>query len=94
MLKRLAGAVIAIAVVLGMKFYNKHSSHEEVKKRLVQLCEGDAPCLQTVEQHFDACFEQSYRMGGRRTSSTLKSEEMVKCLNEKGGVEYFEVTGK
>jgi hypothetical protein len=88
---RLAGAVFAIVAVLGMKFYGKASAHDDVKARLVELCESDTGCLSAVEAHYDACFDGSYKMGGRRSSSKLDVDALVACVNEAAGEPYFEV---
>jgi hypothetical protein len=89
--KRLAGALLGIVAILGMKFYNKASAHDDVKARLVALCEADAECVADVEKHYGACFDSSYRMGGRRQSSKLDVEALVKCVNTRSGVPYFAV---
>jgi len=89
--KRLAGALLGIVAILGMKFYNKASAHDDVKARLVALCEADAECVADVEKHYGACFDSSYKMGGRRQSSKLDVEALVKCVNTRSGVPYFAV---
>ena len=89
--KRLAGALLAVVAILGMKFYNKASAHDDVKSRLVALCEADAECAADVERHYDACFDSSYKMGGRRQSSKLDVDALVKCVNTRSGVPYFAV---
>jgi hypothetical protein len=89
--KRLAGALLAVVAVFGMKFYNKASAHDDVKARLVQLCEGDSECQADVDKHYDACFDSSYKMGGRRQSSKLDVDALVKCVNARSGVPYFAV---
>jgi len=90
--KRLAGTLVAVVAVLGMKFYNKASAHDDVKARLVELCEGDVECKAAVDTHYDTCFGSSYKMGGRRTSSRLDLDALVKCVNEKSGEPYFAVS--
>lgn len=89
--KRLAGALLGIVAILGMKFYNKASAHDDVKARLVALCEADAECVADVEKHYGACFDLSYKMGGRRQSSKLDVDALVKCVNTRSGVPYFAV---
>jgi hypothetical protein len=89
--KRLAGALVAVVAILGMKFYNKASAHDDVKARLVELCEGDAACESAVAAHYDACFDASYKMGGRRTASRLDLGALVSCVNQKSGESYFAV---
>lgn len=90
-MKRLAGALVAIVAIVGMKFYNKASAHDDVQARLVELCEGDSACQAAVRTHYDACFDAAYKMGGRRQSSKLDANALVKCVNTKAGEEYFTV---
>jgi len=87
--RRLLGAAVAVVAILGMKFYNKASAHDDVKSRLVALCEADAECKADVERHYEACFDSSYKMGGRRQSSNLDVDALVKCVNTRSGVPYF-----
>jgi hypothetical protein len=89
MAKRLLAGLVAAAALIGMKFYNKASTHDDVKARLVELCAGDAECQAAVNTHFEACFESSYKMGGRRQSSRLDVDAFVKCVNTKAGQPYF-----
>jgi hypothetical protein len=89
--KRLAGALVAVVAILGMKFYNKASAHDDVKARLVELCEGDAECQSAVDAHYDGCFDASYKMGGRRTASRLDLDALVACVNQRSGEPYFAV---
>lgn len=88
-MQKLAIGLVAIVAVLGMKFYNKSSASTEVKAHLVTLCHGDAGCQSAVDSHFEACFESAYKMGGRRSSSRLESEQLVSCINSRSGKPYF-----
>jgi hypothetical protein len=88
---RVLGVILIIAVVVGLKFYNRSSSHDEAKARLLEVCEGDAGCIKAVEQHYERCFEASYKMGGRRQSSKFDLNKLVGCLNDASGETYFEV---
>lgn len=89
--KRVAVALLGVVAVLGMKFYNKASAHDDVKARLVALCEADEQCVADVGRHYEACFDSSYKMGGRRTSSRLDVDALVRCVNTRSGVPYFAV---
>jgi hypothetical protein len=89
--KRLAGALIGIAAILGMRFYAKASAHDDVKAKLVQLCESDAECLADVRKHYDGCFEASYK-GERVRPSRLDVDALVRCVNTRSGVPYFFVS--
>jgi hypothetical protein len=94
MASRVVMGVLAVALVIGMKFFNKSSDSSEVKAHLVKLCEGDSACVKAVETHFDGCFESSYKMGGRRTAARLEADQLVQCLNRKAGEPYFSASGK
>jgi hypothetical protein len=45
--------------------------------------------VQSVEAHFETCFDASYRLGGRRQGSHLETGELVRCLNSRAGHSYF-----
>jgi hypothetical protein len=90
-MRRLAGAIVAIVAIVGMKFYNKASAHDDVQARLIELCAGDGECQAAVRTHYDACFDAAYKMGGKRQSSKLDANALVKCVNTKAGEEYFTV---
>ena len=81
--------IAIIAVTVGLKFYNKNSSHDEAKARLIEVCEGESGCVQAVERHFDQCFDSSYSMGGRRRAAKFDLDKLVKCLNDASGESYF-----
>lgn len=91
-MKRVLGAVVSIALILGLKFYNKNAAAHDVKARLVEICEQDSACVTAVDRHLEACFEQAYKMGGRRRSSRLESEQLVQCINTRSGEPYFSVS--
>jgi hypothetical protein len=88
--KRVLFGVLAGVFALGMKFYNKSTDSQELKSHLVSLCAGDSRCVQSVETNFEACFDQAYKLGGRRTPSHLESDEFVACMNNRGAT-YFRV---
>lgn len=89
--RRLAGALLGVVAVLGMKCYTKASAHEDVRARLVTLCATDDECVADVRKHYDACFEASYHAGGRRSASALDVDDLVRCVNTRSGVPYFAV---
>lgn len=93
-MKRLAAALVAVVAIVGMKFYNKASAHDDVQARLIELCEGDDACQTAVRAHYDACFDQAYRMGGRRQGSKLDLDRLVQCVNSRSGEEYFSVNAE
>jgi hypothetical protein len=90
-MRRVAGALIAVVAIVGMKFYNKAEAHNDVQARLVELCEGDSACQAAVETHYDACFESAYKMGGRHQASQLDLKVLVKCVNSRAGESFFTV---
>jgi hypothetical protein len=93
-LKKLGLGLVVAAAVIGYKFYSKSSSKSEVRTRLEQICEKDADCLSSVDQHFESCFEQHYKLGGRRRAGGLDGSAMVSCINGKAGKELFSVTAE
>ncbi len=90
-MNRLAAALVAIVAIVGMKFYNKASAHDDVQARLIELCEGDAECQAAVKTHYEGCFDSAYKLGGRRQSSKLDVNALVACVNSKAGEDYFTV---
>jgi len=90
-MKRLAGALVGVIAIVGMKYYSRASAHDGVQARLIELCAGDAECQTAVRTHYEACFEASYNMGGRHQSSKLDADALVKCINSRAGEAYFTV---
>ena len=88
-MNRVVVGLLGIAILLGVKFFNKSSDSKAVKAHLVSMCEGEAKCVQSVEAHFDTCFDANYRLGGRRQASHLETKELVQCLNSRAGHSYF-----
>jgi hypothetical protein len=88
-MNRVVVGLLGVALLFGVKFFNKSSDSRAVKARLLELCESDTRCVQSVEAHFDACFESSYKLGGRRKASHLEAGQMVQCLNSRSGQSYF-----
>jgi hypothetical protein len=88
-MNRVVVGLLGVALLFGMKFFNKSSDSKAVKARLVALCESDTRCVQSVEAHFESCFESAYKLGGRRKSSKLETGELVQCLNGRAGESYF-----
>jgi hypothetical protein len=87
--KRVVVGLMAGLVALGMKFYNKGADAQDVKSHLVSLCADDARCVKSVETHVQACFDSAYKLGGRRRSAHLESDQLVSCLNSRSGQPYF-----
>ena len=91
LMKRLAGALVGVLAIVGMRYYSKASAHDDVKSRLIELCAGDAGCQTAVTTHYEACFDASYKMGAARASSKLDASALVKCINTRAGEDYFTV---
>ena len=88
-MNRVVAGLLGVALLFGLKFFNKSSDSKAVKARLVELCEADKRCVQSVEAHFEACFDAAYKLGGKRKASHLEAGEMVQCLNSRSGHSYF-----
>jgi hypothetical protein len=88
-LKQLAGAAVVVVAIVGMKVHAKSEAKSEARQALAELCEGDSECLAAVDEHFDECFGKAFDLGGRRRAASLDLEEMVECLNDRSGVEWF-----
>jgi hypothetical protein len=88
-MNRVVVGLLGVALIFGLKFFNKSSDSKAVKARLIELCELDKRCVQSVEAHFESCFESAYKLGGRRKSSHLEADQMVQCLNRRAGQSYF-----
>ena len=97
-MKRLGAALVGVVVLVGMKFYNKASAHDDVQARLIELCEGDAQCQSAVRTHYDACFDSAYKLARSGTQFRfvasprdpyvpfeLNTQAMVDRLTEFGG---------
>ena len=93
-MNRLMGALLTVAVMFGMRAYNKHSAAADVKTKLVSLCSGDEACIASVETHFDACFENAYAIASRKDDGQRVAQSLVSCLNQKAGEEYFVASRK
>lgn len=82
-------ALLGVAILFGVKFFNKSSDSKAVKAHVVSLCDGEKKCVQSVEAHFQACFDATYKLGGRRNASHLDTGELAQCLNSRAGQSYF-----
>ena len=93
-LKKLGLGLVVAAAVIGYKFYSKSSAKTETREQLELICDKNAECLGSVQQHFDTCFEQHYKLGGRRRAGGLDGSAMVTCINSKAGKALFSVSGE
>lgn len=88
-MNRLLGALLTLAIVFGIRVYNKQQAASEIRVRLVALCEGESACAHSVETHFDTCFDDAYTLGSRSQDAQKIARTLVTCLNEKSGQGYF-----
>jgi hypothetical protein len=85
-LKRFAWIAVAIAVVLGLKFWSKGSDGAEVREAAYQrYADLGSPedIKRVVDRHHDACFDAAYTMGGRRTSSKFDLDKYLRLMDGK-----------
>ncbi|MBI2569967.1 MAG: hypothetical protein HYV63_23425 [Candidatus Schekmanbacteria bacterium] len=85
-------SVLVVAGAFGFKYFNKSQAHDDVKQRLIEVCEGDQNCIKVVENNYERCFSQAYSMGSRRRSSSFDTDKLATCLNGASPVAYFVVS--
>lgn len=83
------GIAVMIAIVLGMKYYNKGKTEKEVKQQaseVVQRIPGydkdPAYYDSLLEAAHPAAFDSAYKMGGRRQSAKFDAERYLERLFE------------
>ena len=76
--------VIAIAAIIGFKFWNKSSDSNEAKSQATQVIQGwpeysrDAAYYdQLIETAHERAFDSAYSMGGRRRSAEFDAGEYL-----------------
>jgi hypothetical protein len=89
--KQLMFGLMAAAVLLGLKVYNKGQSHDNMKADLIKMCESEKPCIKAVNKHFDSCFDSAYKTGGRRKADSFNQGQFLSCFNQRAGKTYFSV---
>jgi hypothetical protein len=89
--KNVGKFILTIAVIFGIKFYNKASAQTEGKDHLFALCEKDQYCLDVVEGSYDYCFEKNYSLGGRRNGGSLDQNKFLQCLNNEAETQIFTI---
>jgi hypothetical protein len=92
--RRFLVVAAAGAAVLGFKTYDKVSSNEAMRQKLVSLCEQDKECEGAIEDHFDTCFDETYDISGRRASGHVRMRDFLACFNAKVGTTVFAVNGE
>jgi hypothetical protein len=92
--RRLAGALLGVVAILGLRLFSQTPAHDDVKARLEGLCATDTECLAAVAQHYEACFDSANRAGGGRERPRLDVDALVRCVNDRSGVPYFFVSSE
>lgn len=87
--KRLAFGLIGAGALIGLKFYSKADTYDQMKASLERSCAADDACVAAVHEHFDVCFDQNYDMGSRTRAAAIKPESFLSCFNDRSGVEHF-----
>jgi hypothetical protein len=87
--KKIGGFVMALTLILGVKFYNRSSTAKEVKPSLLAICGNDNSCTNAVDTYFQSCFNSSYDLGGRHRSASFDAQQLASCINNNSGTEYF-----
>ena len=81
------GIVVVIALMLGMKFYNKGQAGKDVKAQAVQVVQT-LPGYAKEPAYYDSlleaahptAFDAAYEMGGRRQSAKFDAERYLDAL--------------
>jgi hypothetical protein len=84
---RLIPVALIVAVVLGIKFYNKIQASDQVRQQARALI-AQFPEYSESKEYYDSAFErlhgkafdQSYSMGGRRTASKFDENKYLTVL--------------
>lgn len=84
-LKNIAFGAVAVAVMVGFKFYNKSSAHDDYLKQTLEICGDDNDCQERISQSFEKCYDSSYDLGSKRRAGHLKTQEFVECINRNAG---------
>ena len=85
LLKKSIGVFGVVLIVLGVKFWNKSSSYNDIKAQMFDFCEGAAQCETVLNKHFDSCFDNNYDMGSKSHSGGLNQSGFVQCINSHAG---------
>ena len=90
-MNRIAGFIIPVALMIGFQFYQKGDARADVKQELIEVCEYEGVCTQTVNLYFEGCFERAYTNGTKRRAAVLDMNKLLICLNLSAGEEIFGV---
>jgi hypothetical protein len=87
--KKILIALPLLAAVLGWQYYSRNNEAAETHAKMIGMCGDDKACVAAVDQYSEACFKDNYSMGRRRQG--VRMDDFVSCVNEKSGVQHFEV---
>ena len=90
-MNRVVGFIVSVVLVLGIQFYKKDSARDDVKQELIEICEDEGACTQSVDIFFDGCFEQGFTPGSRHRAPVLDMNVLLDCINLSAGEEIFGV---
>jgi hypothetical protein len=86
---------LIVAAFFGYRSYKKGSTRTSTLQKLEQTCQGDAGCMASLSEHFESCFDEHYRLGGRRRRAKgLNEPAMLTCINSRSGKAHFAVDTK
>lgn len=85
--KQVLGIALAIAAVVGWKFYNKSESSSDVRNAIASWIQA-TPVYEENKDYIDGllssvhdeAFDQTYRMGGRRSRTRFDANEYVRLV--------------
>ncbi|MEO1534957.1 MAG: hypothetical protein AAFS11_05285 [Planctomycetota bacterium] len=87
---KVGGIVVALinaGVVLGMKFSNKSDASGEYREQVSVLLatlpdyeQGKDYYEALCDQHHESCFDEHYKMGGRRSGASFDSDAYIHDL--------------
>ena len=83
-LKNVGFAVIAIMIILGLKFYNKSQTNNAVKKEIRQIVKSIPGYTDNsdwydglLEDCYASSFDESYDLGSKRRAGRLREKEFL-----------------
>jgi len=84
--KKILVAIPVAGALFAWQAYDRSSEAKSTKAEMIQMCDGEQPCVAAVEQHAEVCFKDNYKMGKR---SGIRMDDFVKCVNERSGTDFF-----
>jgi hypothetical protein len=89
MARKIMGAVVVIALIVGYRAYNFNKAKAEIRGTLEGLCAEDSRCKEAVATHFEECWKENASAGNRRRGMSVDGSGVVQCINGASGVDYF-----